>query len=357
LANEDRTEQPTQRRKEEARKKGQVVRSTEVNSALILLCTFLFLKFFAAWMGVRSVAFTKQYFDLMGQTWNSGTLNQINYLSAIYFAELCLPVMGVALAAGLVANFVQVGVLFTPDNLMPKWERINPAEGFKRIFSRRSLAELGKSVAKIGISGYLAYGVIIANLDTFPRLMDMSLTDAITTVANLASTIIMRIGIFLLVLAVADYLFQYSEHQKSIRMTKQEVKEEFHQYEGDPLIKSQRRRRQRAMSMQRMMQAVPKADVVITNPTHYAVALQYDPSKQAAPVMLAKGVDEIALRIKKVAEENDVVIFEDPPLARTIYGTVEIGQRIPENLYETVANVLSFVYRLRPNYFKSKGKR
>ena len=189
---------------------------------------------------------------------------------------------------------------------------------------------------------------IKANLYIFPRLMDMAVPSSIAVLANLGCTIVFRVGAFLLVLAVADYIFQYTEHMKSLRMTKQELKEEMREHEGDPQIKGRMRQRRRQFIMRRMMQQVPKADVVITNPTHFAVALKYELHKDTAPVLLAKGVDEIALRIRQIAEENDIIIYEDPPLAQTLYKTVEIGQIIPENLYEAVANVLAFVYKLRP---------
>ncbi len=357
MADGDRTEQPTQRRKEDARKKGQVARSVEVNSALILLCTFLLLKWCAPWIGMKALSMTQQIFSLAGHVWDDGAINQLAFTAVIAFVEITLPVIGIAFIASAVANLAQVGLLYTPSNVLPKLERINPLEGAKRIFSRRAVVELGKAIAKVGIAGYIAYTTIRSNFNLFPSLIDMAIPEAISALGNLASTIVLRIGIFLLALAAADYAFQYMEHQKSIRMTKQELKEEFRQYEGDPQLKGKRRQMQRKVAMQRMMQQVPEADVVVINPTHYAIALKYEMNKDAAPVVLAKGVDEVALRIKRIAEENDIVLYEDPPLARTLYKTVEIGGVIPEHLYEAVANVLSFVYRLRPEYLKQRGMR
>jgi flagellar biosynthetic protein FlhB len=330
-----------------------VARSMELNSAIILLCSFFLIKTLGLWISGQSLAFTTQIMEFMGHDWSSSTVYRLMALAMLSFAELSLPIMGVALLAGCVSNLAQVGFLFTPEAITPKLDRINPLEGFKRVFSRRALVDLLKAVAKVGLAGYIAYSTIRSNIDVFPRLMDMPLAGAVSVLANLISTMVFRVGLFLLALAAADYVFQYTEHMKSLRMTKQEVKEEMRQYEGDPMIRGMMRQRRRQFVMQRMMQQVPKADVVITNPTHIAVALKYELQKDAAPVLLAKGVDEIALRIRKIAEENDVIIYEDPPLAQTLYRTVEVGSAIPENLYEAVASVLAFVYRLRPDKYRS----
>lgn len=347
---EERTEKATPHRREEARKKGQVVRSIEINSAAILFSTFFVLKALSPWIGTQVAVFSSSIFgDYLLQDFSQKNLLYLLVLMVVVFLQVCLPVMVAALGAGLVANFIQVGFLLTGTPLVPKLDRINPISGFKRIFSRRALLELGKAVAKVGVTGYLVYSTVKANLFTFPRLIEMSIADAVRQIGDLSTQIIFRVGVFLLVLAVIDYIFQYWEHEKSIRMTKQELKEEYRQYEGDPLVKGRMRQIQRQVSQQRMMQQVPKADVVITNPTHYAVALRYDPQEMAAPVVLAKGVDALALRIKEVAGQYGITIFEDPPLAQALYKAVEIDQAIPPELYEAVAGVLAFVYRLRPD--------
>jgi flagellar biosynthetic protein FlhB len=353
---EERTEKATPRRKEEARKKGQVARSIEVNSAIILLSTFLILKLLAPWMGEQVAAFSTQIFSsYLLEDFNYKTLYSLTIYTAVAFFQVCLPIMVVAAGAGLTANLFQVGLLFTSEPLSPKLERINPISGFKRIFSKRALVELVKSVAKVIMIGYLVYTTVKANIDIFPRLIDMSIADAVTEVGLLGSTIVLRIGIMLLLLAGFDYAYQYWEHEKSLRMTKKELKEEYKNYEGDPLVKSRRRQQQRKISYSRMMQQVPQADVVITNPTHYAVALRYAPGESSAPVVLAKGVDALALRIIEIARNEDIVIFEDPPLAQVLYKTVDVNQRIPAELYEAVAGVLAFVYRLRPDYLRRMG--
>lgn len=353
---EERTEKATPHRREEARKRGQVARSIEINSAVILLCTFLAIKGLSPWLGTQVANFGKCIFgDFLLQDFDQKTLLHLLTFTAVAFFQVCLPVMAVALGAGLVANYFQVGFLLTGYPLTPRLERINPISGWKRIFSRRALLELGKAVAKVGITGYLVYSTIKANLFIFPRLVNMSLADAVGQIGDLSSKIILRIGIFLLLLAVIDYIYQYWEYDKNLRMTKQELKEEHRQYEGDPLIKGRIRQRQRQVSYHRMMQQVPRADVVITNPTHYAVALRYEPQEMDAPVVLAKGMDALALRIREIAHQYGIAIYEDPPLARVLYKSVDIGQAIPSELYEAVAGVLAFVYRLRQHKLPRLG--
>lgn len=353
---EDRTEKATPRRREEARKRGQVARSIEINSAAVLLCTFFFLKVFSPWLGAQVVAFSKQVIGGLGKSYSvPENIESLILLTAVLFFETCLPIMGIALFAGLLANYLQVGMLFTGQPLAPRFDRLNPVEGFKRIFSRRSAVELIKAVIKVGAVGYVAFNTVRSNLTIFPRLLDMSIEQSVKTVGELSSAIVLRIGILLLFLAVIDYAYQYWEYERSIRMTKQELKEEYRQYEGDPHIKAKIRQLQRQISLHRMMQELPKADVVITNPVHYAVALKYVPSKMKAPVVVAKGVDNLALRIKKIAEEYNITIYEDPPLAQALYRSVEIGQMIPPELYEAVARVLAFVYRLRNRHYWRMG--
>lgn len=353
---EDRTEKATPRRREEARRRGQVARSMEINSAVVLLCTFFFLKVFSPWLGVQIINFTSYILGELGrQELGSKNLYSIILLSAVSFFEVCLPIMGIGLGAGLLANYLQVGVLFTGQPLTPRLDRLNPVEGFRRIFSTRGAVELIKAVIKIGLVGYFAFNIVKSNLDIFPRLLDMSIGQAVGAIGELSSTIVLRIGILLLFLAILDYAYQYWEYEKSIRMTKQELKEEYRQYEGDPQIKAKIRQLQRQISLHRMMQELPKADVVITNPVHYAVAIKYIPAEMKAPVVIAKGVDNLALRIKEIAKENNITIYEDPPLAQTLYKTVEIGQMIPPELYEAVAHVLAFVYRLRNRHSWKMG--
>lgn len=265
----------------------------------------------------------------------------------ITYLIIAAPVLVVVLVAGVVSAYAQVGFLFTTKTLGIKFSRIDPLKGLKRIFSPKSLVELLKSIIKIAIVAYIGYVYIKGEAINVLSMMDV---DVVSTAAFLGSTITnaaIRMCIALVVIGVADYGYQWWEYEKSLRMSKQEIKEENKEVEGNPEIKSKIRQKQRQMSMRRMLQDIPKADVVITNPTHYAVAIKYDPEKADAPIVVAKGQDYIALRIKEIAKENKVEIVENKPLARTLYNTVEIGGKIPPELYQAVAEVLAFVYSLK----------
>jgi flagellar biosynthetic protein FlhB len=253
----------------------------------------------------------------------------------------------VALLAALIVNYAQVGILFTMETLKIKGDRINPLSGFKRIFSLRSAVELVKSIIKILIVGWVAYSYLKSKTDDVLKLIDTDLMDVLFFIGDAAFTVALRICMAMIILGFADYLYQRFDYEKSLKMTKQEVKEEYKQMEGNPEIKSKIKQKQRQISLKRMMQDIPKADVVITNPTHFAVALKYDAEKAAAPIVVAKGQDYIALRIKQIAAENRVQIVENKPLARTLYSTVDIGQAIPPDLYQAVAEILAFVYNLK----------
>lgn len=272
-----------------------------------------------------------------------------------FYLQFFLPLgVGCAIIAVLI-NFIQAGAVFSMDPLRPKWDRINPLQGFKRLFSPRSIVELAKSLIKLGIVGYILWGSL--QNEILPWTEKSGHMPALAIAGgfwNILNGIIIRIISFLLVLAILDYIYQRWEYAKSLRMSKKEIRDEFKQMEGDPLIKNKIRQRQRQMAMRRMMQDVPKADVIITNPTHYAIALQYDASTMSAPKVLAKGEGFIAAKIREVAEENNVPIVENPPLARALFKAAEIGDSIPADLYQAVAEVLAFVYRLRRSRPKAR---
>lgn len=241
----------------------------------------------------------------------------------------------------------QVGFLVTGETMKPKFERLNPLSGFKRMFSKRSAVEFLKACLKTLVIGWICYSMIRSSLPLFPQLTLVDPVQGVMMVGEIARRIGINAGVLLLVLAVADYSFQRFEHTKSIRMSKQEVKEEHKQSEGDPLLRSRMRQRQREIAMTRMIHEVPKADVVVTNPTHLAVAIQYDPASMDVPVVVAKGAGKVAERIKQVAREHSVAVVENRPLARALFDTVSIGSEIPADLYQAVAEVLAFVYRLQ----------
>ncbi len=262
-------------------------------------------------------------------------------------ARAFLPVIGVAMVVGVVVNLLQVGVTFTAEPLAPNWARLNPVAGFTRLFSRRAFVDSVKTLLKVLLIGWLTFSAVRADAAMLLRTSEIDPLMVMMLVGQLLYKMAWRVGLAMLVLALLDYGFQRWEYEKSLRMTKEEVKQEMKQTEGDPQVKSRIRARQQAIARRRMMQAVPKADVVVTNPTHYAVALQYDAQKMAAPTVVAKGMNLIAWRIREIAQRHGVPIVENPPLAQSLYRTVDIGEQIPPELYQAVAEVLAYVYRLR----------
>lgn len=344
----EKTERATPKKRQDAKKKGQVAKSQDINTAAVLLAVFLFLLVGGGYLKKGIFSLFKNSFQkylLMDATPENLQVIFLEIFKGL--AGFLGPIMLVAVIAGVAANFFQVGAMFTPDAIQPKLDKINPLSGFKRIFSMRSLVELIKSLLKIGLIGVITFIVLWKRA---PEILALSQKSIGTSLATLGSLTV-QMGLYasgaLLVLAILDYLYQKYDFEKSIRMSKQDIKDEYKNTEGDPLIKSRIKQRQREIAMQRMMQEVPKADVVITNPTHFAVAIRYDETKQDAPFVVAKGVDYIAQKIKLVAKENDVIMVENRPLARALYSQVEIGQVIPEEFFKAVAEILAFVYRVK----------
>ncbi len=350
FAEAEKTEKATPKKRREAREEGQIAQSREVNTAFILLATVLGLNFF----GKHMVLGLTKFMDLLysdfsdiGKFFSENNL-KIGFLKILtVFLKATVPIMLISYIAGLLGNYLQVGFLFTTKPLKPKLNRISPVEGFKRIFSKRALLELVKSIVKILMIGYVAYSYISKNIETIIDYPSMEPIQILKNFSKFAFGFTIRIIMVLVVIAILDYLYQWRELEKNLMMTKEELKEEFKQTEGDPLIKSKIREKQQKIAMSRMMQDVPKADVIITNPTHYAVAIKYDKDIYIAPYVLAKGVDIVAENIKKVAAENSIPIVENKPLAQVLYNTVDIGDIIPEELYEAVAEVLAYVYSLK----------
>ena len=345
---QEKTEQATPKRREDARKKGQVARSTELSSVAILAAGLLALAALGSYLLDRLGNF-------MVDTLTNGIhaeLNSVNILGYILgwgrdYAMLVAPVVLFLLVAALVVNYAQVGVLFTGQPLMPKANRLSPLTGIKRIFSARGLVELAKGLFKIGAVSYLTWLTIAAEADRMAAFMDMGIGQILLLSGNIVLTLAFRITLLLLVMAILDYAFQRFDYEKNLRMTRQEVKEELKQQEGDPLIRQRVRSLQREMSQRRMMDDIGSADVVVTNPTHVAVALQYDPETMPAPKVLAKGQRLVAQRIKELAREAGVPLVENKPLARALFKAVKIGEEIPEDLFKAVAQVLAFVFGLK----------
>lgn len=353
FAESEKTEKPTPKKRREARQEGQVVQSREVTTVFILFSSFIGLKLLNELLGKQLSRLTVNIFN---EVKNPEVFLHINNLIPnglkIFstFALIVLPILGIAFISSLVISYLQVGFLFTTKTLQIKLNRLNPVEGLKRIFSKRALMELFKSVFKIILATYVAYSYLRKNLLTILQYPQMELAESLFSFSNLTYNVIVRVLGILFLLAIIDFFFQWRQHEKNLMMTKQEIKEEYKQTEGDPLIKSKIKERQRRLAMSRMMQDIPKADVIITNPTHYAVALKYDREKFDAPYVLGKGVDIIAENIKKVAKENDIPIVENKPLAQAIYNNIEIGEMITEDLYEVVAEVLAYVYSLKDEF-------
>lgn len=260
---------------------------------------------------------------------------------------LIAPVLLGAVLVALIVNYMQVGFLLVGEGLKPKLEKLDPIKGFKNIFSLRSLVEFAKSILKMSIIGYLVYSTIKGYQSDIASLSHFSLDAILHFAASITLSLGIKIAAALMILAIFDYMYQKYDHEKKIRMSKQDIKDEYKKMEGDPLIKGKIRERQRRMAMQRMMQEVPNADVIITNPTHFAVALKYEGSEMEAPQIIAKGQDYVALRIKEIAKENGVITMENKPLARALFQRAEIGDAIPADLFQAVAEVLAYVYKLK----------
>ncbi|KUG03607.1 flagellar biosynthesis protein flhb [hydrocarbon metagenome] len=342
----EKTEKATPRKVEEARKKGQVYKSSDLNSAVILLAGSVTIFLTLPYMIDTLRAFTELcLIDRALYDFSSEYLHTLLIEVIITMAKCLLPVLAVTSITALLITCLQVGFVFSGEVLTLKLERLNMVEGAKKIFSKRALVELAKSLFKVTVTGYIVYSVVDKNYLMFARLVDMELAASIRILSQIVYEMALKVGAAFVIIGVLDYLYQKYEYDKSLKMSKYDIKQEYKQTEGDPLLKSRQRQIQRDIAMKRMMSEVPRADVVITNPTHFAVALKYEADVMAAPVVIAKGQDFIALKIKELAHENGVVIVENPPLARTLYAASRIGDLIPEDLFQAVAEVLAFVYK------------
>lgn len=349
--NDDKTEEPTAKRKQDARKKGQVPKSTELNSAVVLLAVFICLKNFG-------LNLYSKMFELMNLTFevymvkedlftNAGIMALATELAVRFFSAL-LPIFAFAMLVGVIANLMQTGLIFTTESIKPKFSNINPINGLKQTFSLKNTAEFFiKTILKVTVVGFIAYSTIKENYTAIINTLNLNASSIAQYIMGTIIDLGIKISAWLVAVAVIDVVVQIRKHKKELRMTKQEIKEEFKQTEGNPQIKGKIKQKQRQMAVNRMMQQIPKADVVITNPTHFAVAIKYSPEENDAPLVIAKGQDYIALRIKEIAKENKVEIVENKALARTLYAAVEIGEPIPEELYQAVAEILAYVYSIK----------
>ncbi|RKY89481.1 flagellar biosynthesis protein FlhB [candidate division KSB1 bacterium] len=346
---QEKTERATPKRREEARKKGNVAKSIEINSSAVLLALLLFFKFMGGYVYRQVSYYSQLLFENFGTMYvNRDNLPGYIQLGGIVVAKIIGPVILTLLVVSLISNFAQVGPMLTFEPLIPKFDKLNPFSGFKKIlFSRRSLEELVKNIFKILLIGLIAYLTIKGDVKEYIPLMDKAPSQIFKFVTYETFKVGLRIALVLLALSIFDYMFQRWEYERSIMMTKQEVKEEYKQLEGDPHIKARIRSIQREMARRRMIREIPEADVVITNPTEIAVALKYDSNEMEAPTVVAKGKGKIAEKIKKIAIENDIPIVENKPLAQALYKATEIGDEIPEEFFQAVAEVLAYVYKLK----------
>lgn len=350
----EKTEPATAKKLENARKEGQVAKSKELGNAVALLALFVVLKIFIGSIGEKLMGgFNSIYAKIPDITGNSNrnfTIQLLHNLimdSLLNILLLMLPIFGIGVLVAFLVDLVQVKWKVTTKPMKPKFSKLNPLSGFKRIFSMRSLVELLKSVLIIIIIVYVSYTELKDKFIYLFYLYDITIPESLVFIGNLILGLGLKISAIFLIVGFGDLAYQKHKFKEDQKMTKQEVKDEFKNSEGDPQVKGQIRQKMRQASQRRMMQSVPQADVVITNPTHFAVAIKYDPETASAPILLAKGEDYLAQKIKEAARENQIEIVENKPLARAIYFNVEIGAQIPPELYQAVAEVLAFVYKVK----------
>ncbi|MBW1680304.1 MAG: flagellar biosynthesis protein FlhB [Deltaproteobacteria bacterium] len=345
---QEKTEPATPKKRSEARKKGQVAKSREISSVAVLVTGTIYLFFGAKGLTEDMARVIKGAFDMIPGVC-SGQIGLFHVLTGFVWAffGMVLPFMMALSVAAVLSNYAQTGFLWTVEPLAPKASKINPIQGVKRLFSKRSLVELGKSLAKIGIVGWAAFSTVKDALDDLVQLSYQGREQILGLLGSTAFEVIVRSCCVIVVLAVLDYMYQKWEYEQNLKMTKQEVKEELKQTEGDPLIKGRIRSIQLEKARRRMMEEVKRADVVITNPRHLAVAIRYDPETMTAPVVAGKGADAVAFRIRALAGERDIPIVENKLLAQNLYRSVDIGEEIPSHFYRAVAEILAYVYSLK----------
>lgn len=350
----EKTEPATQKKLEDARKEGQVAKSREIGNGLSLLALFLILKVWVGNIAVQLMEIFPAIYDRIPDVSNfwdgEMPLEDTRLVFSLMLEETLIigaPILLIGFVIAFLSDLIQVKWHPTAKPLQPKFSKLNPLKGFQKMFSASSLVELIKSIAKIVLIVLICYNYLKDRWGLLLALYDMSLLQAINLAAETMVDLGIRVSALYMVLAFADFAYQKVKFNNDMKMTKQEIKEEYKQQEGDPQIKGKIRQKMQEASRRRMMQELPQADVVITNPTHYAVAIKYDPGVADAPIVIAKGEDYMAARIKEVARENAIEIVENKPLARMLYANVDIGQAIPPELYQAVADVLAFVYHLK----------
>lgn len=345
----EKSEKATPKRRSDERKKGNIFQSKDAVSVAVLLASFYSLQFYFPSIISNLINLINSMFDQIVQieSLNIESIQLMYIQVTIVFLIIALPLLFVSMGTNIVAVGAQTRFLYTMSSIKFKFERIDLLKGIQKLFSLRSLVDLFKSILKILILAAIVYSTLKPRMNSLIGLFDMEFMQVLIFLGQTIMSVVTSVGMFFIFLALADYAYQWYEYEKNIRMSKQDIKEEYRQMEGDPQIKNKIKERQRQMSQRRMMQNVPKADVIIRNPTHYAIAVQYEMGKQRAPIILAKGMDSLALKIIEVAEKHNIPSIENKPLARGLYESVEIDQEIPEKYYHAVAEVLAFVYQLK----------
>ncbi|RJP81636.1 MAG: flagellar biosynthesis protein FlhB [Candidatus Zixiibacteriota bacterium] len=345
---QEKTEKPTGRRRQESRRKGQVAKSQDINASLVLLAGLAALSIWGGYMLSRMMVANRFIFThLCRIELTPETLPGYFLSGALLLFSVLAPVVATILLVGIAANLLQTGWLLSAEPIRPKLSNLNPMKGLKRLGSKRSAVELLKGVLKLFIVGWVGYTTLAGLAEEMIPLMDRPVWDMYRWICGGAAKVGYRTILALVILGLIDLIYQRWDHLQSMKMTKQEVKDEHRQAEGDPQVKSRIRSIQLKTALRRMRKDVHKADVVITNPTEIAIALRYDPATMTAPVVLAKGKRKLAARIRQIALEHDIPIVENKPLAQALYKGVEVGQEVPGNFYQAVAEILAYVYRLR----------
>ena len=350
----EKTEPATDKKKDDARKEGQVAKSKELNGAISLFAMFLVLRIYVGNMGISFLEVFSESYNRIPEMTNladgliipkefAGVMNRV----ILKILLMLLPFLAVAFLVAFIVDLVQVKWKPTAKPMQPKFSKLDPTKGIKRLFSVDKLMDLLKSLIKLFIIGYVAYSTLTDQAGQLFLLYDMQLIQALSLFGDIVINMALKICAVYLIVGILDYAYQKHKFNEDLKMTKQEVKDEFKNAEGDPQIKGKQRQRMQEASRRRMMQEIPQADVVITNPTHFAVALRYDPDRAPAPYVIAKGEDFLAARIKEEAIKNNIDVVENKPLARMLYYNVDLGAQIPQELYSTVAEILAVIYNKR----------
>lgn len=349
MAGDSKTEKATPKKRRDERKKGNVLMSKDIIAVATLFGSIFILRTMFSGMAEKLANFLHYCFSLANDVPAGGVQASLAVLtrqSVVTLAKTAGPMLGITVLLAMTATFAQTRLLVTAESMKPKFNRISPLQGFKRLFSLKSVMEAFKGILKISILMYIIYTSLIGMVGSLVNYLHADLSGALTHLFGQIFSMMIKIGIAFTALAALDFLYQWWDYERQLKMSKQEIKEEYKQTEGNPQIKGRIKEIQRKMAQARMMQQVPQADVIIKNPTHFAVALRYKPDQDNAPIVLAKGQDELALRIVRTAEEHTITVVENIPLARSLYAGAEIGQEIPAELYGAVAEVMVYLYKL-----------